>query len=67
VNEEDLVSVEHGSVIMLAIMLGMRNTTFQQYVGLFRGDKNHCDGCSSDFSPEHSKFMAYEACICQDM
>ena len=62
-----LVSVVCGGVIMPAIMLGMNNTKLWHYVGLFRGDRNHCDGCSSDFPPEHSRFMAYEACICQDM
>ena len=34
---------------------------------LIWGVRNFCDRRSSDFPLEHSIFMAYEACICQDM
>ena len=41
-----LVSVLRGGVIMPAIMLGMNNAKLRHYVGLSRGDKNHCDRSS---------------------
>jgi len=65
--EEDLVLVWHGGVIMPAIMLGMSNAKLCHYVGLYWGDRNRCDRYSSGFPPEHSRFMAYEVCICQDI
>jgi hypothetical protein len=65
--EEDLVSAGHGNFIMPVIMLRMNNAKLWRYIGLYWGDRNRCDRCSSDFPPEHSRFMAYEACIHQDM
>jgi len=65
--EEDLVLMWHDGVIMPTVMLGMNNTKLRHYVGVFWGDRNRCDRCSSDFPPEHSTFMAYEVCICQDI
>ena len=65
--EEDLVSAGHGGVIKPAIMLGMNNAKLRNNVGLYWGARNRCDRCSSDFPPEHSRFMACEPCIWQDM
>ena len=53
--------------IMPAIMCAMNNTKFWRYVGLYSGAGNRCDWCSSDFPPEHRRFVACEACICQDI